>query len=99
MYRQNLALGQQINTEKKRQAAYQKMKSTQDGLLAKIAEQEEEQARLLKLKAELSKRSQLMEAEALEAEALEAEALEAEALQAQKAADAKHGNEDDTVKE
>jgi hypothetical protein len=84
MYRQNMALEEQINMEKSRQTTYEKMKITKDGLLEDIAKQEQEQARLLKVQAELSRQSALMEAEV---------------LQAQKAADAKHGNEDDTVKE
>jgi hypothetical protein len=83
MHRQNMALEEQITIEKFRQTTYKKMKTTKDNLLKDIAKQEEEQARLLGLKAEISRQSELMEAEV---------------LQAQKAADAKHENKD-TAKE
>jgi hypothetical protein len=82
IYRENMALEEQINMEKHRQNNYEKMKVIRGNLLAKIVEQE--QVRLLAIQAELSRQSALMEAEV---------------LQAQKAADAKHENEDDTAKE
>jgi hypothetical protein len=84
IYRENMALEEQINMEKHRQNNYEKMKVIRGNLLAKIVEREQEQVRLLAIQAELSRQSALMEAEV---------------LQAQKAADAKHENEDDTAKE
>jgi hypothetical protein len=84
LYCRNKVLEGQIDKEKHRQDTYKKMIITKDGLLEDIAKQEQEQARLLAIQAELSRQSALMEAEVLEA---------------QKAADAKQENEDDTVKE
>jgi hypothetical protein len=84
IYRENMAPEQQINVEQIRQTTYKKMKITKDGLIEDIAKNEEEQARLIEKKAEISRQSELMEAEVLET---------------RKAAGAKQENEDETAKE
>jgi hypothetical protein len=84
MYCKNKALREQIVKEQRRQETYENMKIDKAVWLEDIAEQEQEHAYLLAIQAELSRQSALMEAEVLEA---------------QKAADAKHENEDDTAKE
>jgi hypothetical protein len=84
IYRENMALEQQINVEQIRQTTYKKMKITKDGLIEDIAKKEEEQVRLIEKKAEISRQSELMEAEVLEA---------------RKAAGAKQENEDETAEE
>jgi hypothetical protein len=81
---QNNSLQHMIDLERKRQRAYETGKYLRDNLIQAIPKKEAEQVRLLELQAELSRKSELMEAEV---------------LQARKAAGAKQEKEHDMLEE